>query len=73
MKLLCVLRGAIHVFVDIRADTLTIDERLIERSMTPKTVTICCVHYGGVPCEMDTICEIAKRKNNYVIEDAAQG
>ena len=68
-----VLRGVVPVFVDIRADTLNIDEKLIEQAITPKTKGICAVHYGGVPCEMDTICEIAARHNLIVIEDAAQG
>lgn len=68
-----VLRGAVPVFIDSRADTLNIDERLIEAAITPCTVAIYCVHYGGVPCEMDTICEIAKRRNLYVVEDNAQG
>lgn len=68
-----VLRGGIPVFVDIREDTLNIDEKLIEAAITPKTKAICCVHYAGVSCEMDTIMEIAKRHHLYVIEDAAQG
>jgi len=68
-----VLRGVVPVFVDIRADTLNIDEKLIEQAITPKTRGICAVHYGGVPCEMDTICEIATRHNLIVVEDAAQG
>ena len=68
-----VLRGAIPVFIDIRADTLNIDETLIEAAITSRTKAICCVHYAGVPCEMDTICDIARRHNLYVIEDAAQG
>lgn len=68
-----VLRGAKAVFVDIRPDTMNIDENLIEDAITPRTKAIVPVHYAGVSCEMDTICEIAKRHNLYVIEDAAQG
>lgn len=68
-----VLRGAKIVFVDIRPDTMNIDEKLIEDAITEKTKAIVPVHYGGVACEMDTICEIAKRHNLIVIEDAAQG
>lgn len=68
-----VLRGAKIVFVDIRPDTLNIDEKLIEDAITPKTKAIVPVHYAGVGCEMDTICDIAKRHNLCVIEDAAQG
>lgn len=68
-----VLRNAIPVFVDIRPDTLNIDETLIEAAITPRTRAICVVHYAGVGCEMDTIIEIAKRHNLLVIEDAAQG
>lgn len=68
-----VLRNAIPVFVDIRPDTLNIDETLIEAAITPRTRAICVVHYAGVGCEMDTIMEIAKRHNLFVIEDAAQG
>lgn len=67
-----VLRGAVPVFVDIRPDTLNIDETLIEQSITTKTKAIVPVHYAGVACEMDTILEIAKRYNLLVIEDAAQ-
>lgn len=67
-----VLRGAKIVFVDIRPDTMNIDENLIEDAITEKTKAIVPVHYGGVACEMDTICEIAKRHNIIVIEDAAQ-
>lgn len=67
-----VLRGAVPVFVDIRPDTLNIDENLIEDAITPKTKAICCVHYAGVACEMDKILDIAKRHNLYVVEDAAQ-
>ena len=68
-----VLRGAKAVFVDVRPDTMNIDETLIEDAITEKTRAIVPVHYAGVSCEMDTICEIAKRHNLYVIEDAAQG
>ena len=68
-----VLRGAKAVFVDIRPDTMNIDETLIEDAVTERTKAIVPVHYAGVSCEMDTICEIAKRHNLYVIEDAAQG
>ena len=68
-----VLRGAKIVFVDIRPDTMNIDEKLIEAAVTEKTKAIVPVHYGGVSCEMDTICDIAKRHNLVVIEDAAQG
>lgn len=68
-----VLRGAKIVFVDIRPDTLNIDENLIEGAITEKTKAIVSVHYAGVACEMDTIMEIAKKHNLMVIEDAAQG
>lgn len=68
-----VLRGAVPVFVDIRLDTLNIDESLIEAAITPRTRVICAVHYAGLACEMDTICDIAKRHNLLVVEDAAQG
>lgn len=68
-----VLRGGVPVFVDIRPDTLNIDEKLIETAITPKTKAIVPVHYAGVACEMDTILDIAKRHNLLVIEDAAQG
>ncbi len=67
------LRGAKIVFVDIRPDTMNIDEKLIENAVTEKTKAIVPVHYGGVACEMDVIRDIAKRKNICVIEDAAQG
>lgn len=67
------LRGARIVFVDIRPDTMNIDERLIERAITPQTKAIVPVHYAGVACEMDTIMEIASRHNLFVVEDAAQG
>jgi len=68
-----VLRGAVPVFVDIRADTLNIDESLIEAAITTKTRAICVVHYAGVGCEMDSIMAIAEQHGLYVIEDAAQG
>ena len=68
-----VLRGAIPVFVDIRPDTMNIDERKIEDAITDKTRVISPVHYAGVGCEMDTIMDIAKRHNLLVVEDAAQG
>lgn len=68
-----VLRGAVPVFVDIRPDTMNIDEKLIEDAVTDKTKAIVPVHYAGVSCEMDTIMDIAGRHNLYVVEDAAQG
>ncbi len=68
-----VLRGGVPVFVDIREDTLNLDERLIEAAITPKTKAIVPVHYAGVSCEMDAICDIAYRHNLLVVEDAAQG
>jgi len=68
-----VLRGAKVVFVDIRPDTMNIDENLIENAITERTKAICVVHYAGVGCEMDKIMEIADKYNLYVIEDAAQG
>lgn len=68
-----VLRGATAVFVDIRPDTMNIDEQLIESAITDKTKAIVPVHYAGVSCEMDAIMKIAKRHNLYVVEDAAQG
>lgn len=67
-----VLRGATPVFVDIRPDTMNIDETLIEDAITSKTKAIVPVHYAGVGCEMDTIMDIARRHNLTVIEDAAQ-
>jgi len=67
-----VLRGGVPVFVDVRADTLNIDERLIEAAITPRTRAICVVHYAGVPCEMDAIGDIARRHGLVVVEDAAQ-
>src|SRR5208282_4328278 len=67
-----VLRGGVPVFIDIREDTLNIDERLIEAAITPRTKAIVAVHYAGVGCEMDAICAIAQQHNLLVIEDAAQ-
>jgi dTDP-4-amino-4,6-dideoxygalactose transaminase len=68
-----VLRGAKIVFVDIRPDTMNIDETLIEEAITKKTKAIIPVHYAGVSCEMDSIINISKKRNICVIEDAAQG
>lgn len=68
-----VLRGGVPVFVDIRPDTMNIDETLIEDAVTEKTKAIAVVHYAGVGCEMDTIMDIARRHNLKVVEDAAQG
>lgn len=68
-----VLRGAKVVFVDIRPDTMNIDERLIEQAITTRTAAIAVVHYAGVACEMDAIMDIARRHGLLVIEDAAQG
>lgn len=67
------LRGAKIVFVDIRPDTMNIDENLIEKAITPKTKVIIPVHYAGVSAEMNQITEIAKKYNLLVVEDAAQG
>lgn len=67
------LRGARIVFVDIRSDTMNIDEKLIEAAITDRTKVIVPVHYAGVACEMDTIMAIARKHNLYVVEDAAQG
>ncbi len=67
-----VMRGATPVFVDIRPDTMNIDEKLIEDAITPRTKAIEVVHYAGVGCEMETIMEIAHKHNLIVIEDAAQ-
>ena len=67
-----VLRGAVPVFVDIREDTLNIDERLIEAAITPRTRAIVVVHYAGVACAMDEIRELAQRRGLLLIEDAAQ-
>lgn len=68
-----VLRGAKAVFVDIRPDTMNIDENMIEDAITERTKAIAPVHYAGVGCEMDTIMEIANRHHLAVVEDAAQG
>jgi len=68
-----ILRGAKIVFIDIRPDTINMDETLIEAAITDKTKAIVPVHYAGVACEMDTIMDIAQRHNLLVIEDAAQG
>jgi dTDP-4-amino-4,6-dideoxygalactose transaminase len=67
-----VLRGAVPVFVDIREDTLNLDERLIEAAITARTKAICVVHYAGVGCEMDAIMAIANKHGLKVVEDAAQ-
>lgn len=67
-----VLQGAVPVFVDIRPDTLNLDESLIEAAITPRTRAICVVHYAGVSCEMDRIMEIASKHGLMVVEDAAQ-
>lgn len=67
-----VLRSARPVFVDIRPDTMNIDERLIEAAISPRTRAICVVHYAGVACDMDTIMDIARRHGLKVVEDAAQ-
>ena len=67
-----VLAGAKLVFVDIRPDTMNIDEKLIEDAITPRTKAICAVHYAGVSCEMDPICAIAEKHGLKVVEDAAQ-
>ena len=68
-----VLRGGVPVFVDIREDTLNLDECLIESAITPRTRAIVPVHYAGVACEMDTVMDIARRYGLAVVEDAAQG
>lgn len=68
-----VLRGGIPVFVDIRPDTMNMDEKLIEQAITPKTKVIVPVHYAGIGCDMDAIMDIAKRHGLLVVEDAAQG
>ena len=67
------LRGAKIVFIDIRPDTMNIDERLVERAITYRTKAIVVVHYAGVACEMRSISSIAERHGIYVVEDAAQG
>jgi dTDP-4-amino-4,6-dideoxygalactose transaminase len=68
-----VLTGARLVFVDIRPDTMNIDEKLIESAITPRTRVICAMHYAGVSCAMDEIMDIARRHHLLVVEDAAQG
>jgi dTDP-4-amino-4,6-dideoxygalactose transaminase len=68
-----VLRGGIPVFVDVRSDTLNIDDRLIEEAITSRTRAIAVVHYAGVACDMDAVMQIANRHGLRVIEDAAQG
>ena len=68
-----VLRGGVPVFIDIREDTLNLDENLIEAAITSRTRAIVPVHYAGVACEMDTILEVAERHGLQVVEDAAQG
>ena len=68
-----VLAGAKLVFVDVRPDTMNIDEKKIESAITDRTKLICAVHYAGVACEMDTIMDIARKHNLMVVEDAAQG
>ena len=67
-----VLQGAVPVFVDIRPDTLNLDEQKIEEAITPRTKAICAVHYAGVACNMEAINTIARRHNLLVVEDAAQ-
>jgi len=68
-----VLRGGVPVFIDIRPDTLNINENMIEAALTARTRAILPVHYAGISCEMDIIMDIAGRHNLFVIEDAAQG
>lgn len=68
-----VLMGGVPVFVDIRPDTLNIDEELLEQKITPRTKAVVCVHYAGVSCEMDRICDLARLRNITVIEDNAHG
>lgn len=68
-----ILRGGKPVFIDIRSDTLNMDEKLIEQAITPKTKALFPVHYAGVACEMDTIIKIANQYNLFILEDAAQG
>jgi dTDP-4-amino-4,6-dideoxygalactose transaminase len=67
-----VLRGAVPVFIDIRPDTLNIDESKIRAAITPRTRVICVVHYAGVACEMGVVCDIAREHGLLVVEDAAQ-
>lgn len=68
-----VLRGGVPVFVDIRSDTLNIDENLIQKAITPKTKAIVPVHYAGAPCNMNAIQQVALEHDLFVVEDAAQG
>ena len=68
-----VLRGGVPVFVDIRPDTMNLDEEKIEAAITPRTRAIAVVHYAGVACEMDRICQIGRKYGLKIIEDAAQG
>jgi dTDP-4-amino-4,6-dideoxygalactose transaminase len=68
-----VLRGAKPVFADIRPDTLNIDERQVEQLITPRTKAILLVHYAGVGCEMDSLCEMAQRHSIAIVEDNAHG
>src|SRR5688572_9935813 len=68
-----VLRGGVPVFVDIRPDTLNLDEALLEAAVTPRTRAVVPVHYAGVGCEMEAILELARRRRLLVMEDAAQG
>lgn len=68
-----VLRGGVPVFVDVREDTLNLDEQVIEAAITPRTRAIVPVHYAGVACEMDSIMRIARSHGLKVVEDAAQG
>src|SRR5262245_61535358 len=67
-----VLRGGVPVFVDIREDTLNIDESLVERAITRRTKAIVAVHYAGIPCEMNRLAALARRHKLLLIEDAAQ-
>src|SRR6202011_5043074 len=64
-----ILRGALPVFCDIRPDTLNLDERELERLITPRTRAVVLVHYAGVGCEMDAIMDVAARRNLVVVED----
>jgi len=68
-----VLRGGVPVFIDVRSDTLNLDESLIEQAITDRTRAVAVVHYAGVACDMDAINELARRHGMLVIEDAAQG
>ncbi len=68
-----VLRGAVPVFVDIRPDTLNLDEKLVAKAVTPRTRAIVPVHYAGVACEMDSLMALARSRDLVVVEDAAQG